>query len=217
MLYGGTTGMVRLYDTKERRVVKEICTESSSSNNQRVLCICCSPLGTNFVTSTSIGEGGQLCLWDMKTLTMERQLLPKSDKACVHCCSFNHNGQLLLIGSSDGTSSILDLRTSEIFATWPSHSGGVVSTEFSSDETACYTLGADKKFTSWSANRTGQKLCDLDIHCDFSDPISTYGKRFCFNSDASHVLTCGPLGGVIYKIGNSHVPPVLDIWSTTSQ
>ncbi|GBN41501.1 hypothetical protein AVEN_211666-1 [Araneus ventricosus] len=63
--------MVRLYDTKERRVVKEICTESSSSNNQRVLCICCSPLGTNFVTSTSIGEGGQLCLWDMKTLTME--------------------------------------------------------------------------------------------------------------------------------------------------
>ncbi|CAL1273797.1 unnamed protein product [Larinioides sclopetarius] len=204
LLYGGTTGMVRLYDTKERRVVKEICTESSSSNNQRVLCICCSPLGTNFVTSTSLGEGRQLCLWDMKTLTMERQLLPKSDKACVHCCSFNHNGQLLLIGSSDGTSSILDLRTSEIFATWPSHSGGVVSTEFSSDETVCYTLGADKKFTSWSANRTGEKLCNLDIHCDFSEPIFTYGKRFCFNSDGSHVLTCGPLGGVIYKKKDVH-------------
>ncbi|GFY72982.1 WD repeat-containing protein 91 [Trichonephila inaurata madagascariensis] len=213
LLYGGTTGIVRMYDTKERRVVKEICTENASNSNQRVLCICCSPLGTNFVTSTSTGEGGQLCLWDMKTLSMERQVLPKTDKSCVHCCSFNHNGQLLLIGFSDGTSSILDLRTFEIFASWPSHTGGVLSTEFSSDETSCYTMGSDKKFYSWSANRVGQKLSELEIHSDpfDSETISSYGKRFCFNSDGSHVLTCGPLGGVIYKLANSTTTPVLDI------
>ncbi|GIY16531.1 WD repeat-containing protein 55 homolog, partial [Caerostris darwini] len=211
LLYGGTTGVVRLYDTKERRVLKEISTDNGSNSNQsKVICLCCNPIGTNFVTSTSINEGGQLCLWDMKTSVMERNLLPKSEKICVNCCSFNHNGQLLLIGLSDGTSSILDLRTSENFATWPSHTGAVLTTEFSSDETSCYTLGCDQKFSSWSINKVGQKLADFDVHCE-APTVNSYGKRFSFNSDGSYVLTCGPLGGVIYKVDSSLATPVLDI------
>lgn len=38
-----------------------------------------------------------------------------------------------------------DLRTSENIATWKSHEGGVLSTEFSCDETLCYTMGSDGK------------------------------------------------------------------------
>ncbi|KAG8188425.1 hypothetical protein JTE90_007994 [Oedothorax gibbosus] len=215
LLYGGTTGIVRVYDTKDRRVVKEISTDNVNSN-QRVHCICCNPLGTNFVTSASIGEEGQLSLWDMKTLTLERHLLP--DKSVTNCCSFNHNGQLLLVGLSNGNSSILDLRSSEVIATWPSHKGGVYSTEFNSDETACYTMGSDQKLCSWSAHKIGDKVSSIELNPEGmqadtaeTQSIYSYGKRFCFNGDGSYVLTCGPLGGIIYKVSNSTATPVLDI------
>lgn len=218
LFYGGTTGVVRIYDTKERRVVKEIFTNSTGSSNQKVFCICSNPLGTNFVTSASSGEESSLCLWDLKTLGIEKQLSVSSDKSQALCCSFNHNGQLLLIGSSDGLSSILDLRTSENIATWKSHNGSVLSTEFSSDEILCYTMGSDGKFSSWSVHKTGHNVCDYEFAKDPSkteaaEPQSfkSFGKRFTFNSDGNYVLTCGPLGGIIHKLTNTAATSVLDI------
>ncbi|XP_015911226.1 WD repeat-containing protein 91 [Parasteatoda tepidariorum] len=215
LLYGGTTGTLRIYDSKERRVMKELFVDGSGENDQKVLCICCNPLGNNFVTSATLQEGGQLSLWDMKSLTLERYLLPPSHNACVYCCSFNHNGQLLLVGLSNGTSSILDLRTSENIATWTSHSGGVLSTEFSSDETLCYTMGEDGKFSSWNVNQTGHKSSELQIHSESiptrSHELRSFGKLFSFSNDGNHVLTCGPLGGVIYKVTPSSATSVLDI------
>ncbi|XP_054723207.1 WD repeat-containing protein 91-like [Uloborus diversus] len=218
LLYGGTTGIVRIYDTKERRVVKEVFTDNNSASNQRVICICSNPLGTNFITSTSIGEGGQLSLWDVKTLGLEWQLPRTSDTSCAYCCSFNHNGQLLLIGSSDGTSSILDLRTAESIASWTSHSTNVLSTEFSLDETTCYTMGSDGKFCSWSVNKTGRKIDEFPIHPEAipaETPTNSFGKLFSFNNDGNYVLTCGPLGGIIYKVSGSSFTSVLDIGGHT--
>lgn len=216
LLYGGTTGVVRVYDTKERRVVTEFFTNTSGISNQKVLCICSNPLGTNFVASASCDEENPLCLWDLKSFVMEKQLSVFADKSCVYCCSFNHNGQLLLIGSSDGTSSILDLRTSENIATWKSHAGSVLSTEFSCDETLCYTMGSDGKLHSWSVNKTGHKVCSYELHGDarFESQCS-YGKLFTFNNDGNYMLTCGPLGGIIYKMTNSTATSVLDIGGHT--
>ena len=64
----------------------------------------------------------------------------------------------------------------------------------------------------WSINRVGEKLQQLDIHDGATGPfvMSGFGgykqqqapqaKLFAFDSTGTHVLTCAPYGGIIYKV-----------------
>jgi WD40 repeat protein len=61
------------------------------------------------------------------------------------CCTFNHNGQLLVTGCSDGVVRIFDLRRSECIDSWPAHQGEALGIQLTADFTACYTLGSDGK------------------------------------------------------------------------
>ena len=69
------------------------------------------------------------------------------------------------------------------------------------------------QFTQWSINRVGEKLQQLLIHDGATGPfvMSGFGgykqqqapraKLFAFDSTGTHVLTCAPYGGIIYKVG----------------
>lgn len=59
------------------------------------------------------------------------------------------------------------------------------------------------QLNSWSVNKTGHKVCSYELHSDTSEAAQSrqsYGKRFTFNNDGNYMLTCGPLGGIIYEV-----------------
>lgn len=224
LLHSASSGCVRLYDIKERKVVGEVSVESSPSSSLKTQCIECSPTEAGFVVSSCSSEGGvlqgQLGFWDMRTLQVLHRLPLASKNSYVHCCSFNHNGQLLLAGTSDGSTCIFDLRSAERIATWASHAGSVFTAQFSTDETTCYTIGKDGKFFQWSVNKTGHRVAELAIHSGATGPFSVksgsilcdpVGKLFVFNNDGSHILTCGLNGGMIYKVSKNSIAPGLNI------
>ncbi|XP_067133024.1 WD repeat-containing protein 91 isoform X2 [Centruroides vittatus] len=223
LLHGNTTGRIRFYDIKERKNVCDISPETNSLlKDQKIMTLVCSPTEAFFACSTSpntshsneksdstTNQRGQLLLWDMRTIQFERSLLKESSHTNVNCCAFNHNGQLLIAGTVDGRICMFDLRAGESIATWSAHDGDVFCLQFSPDETACYTMGGDGKFIQWSINKTGDKMAELAIHNGATGPFilpnnpsvhhHPVGKLFTFDSDGSHVLTCGPSGGIIYK------------------
>ncbi|KAG1702360.1 WD repeat-containing protein 91 [Nymphon striatum] len=68
----------------------------------------------------------------------------KAPAATFNCCIFNHNGQLLIGGTSDGRLTLFDVRCNGCIASWNCHENVAVKTiQFSSDETSCYSLGAN--------------------------------------------------------------------------
>lgn len=61
------------------------------------------------------------------------------------CCAYNHNGQLLVVGCSDGTVRTVDLRHSEVIDCWSGHQGAVTALQLTPDQNYCYSLGQDNK------------------------------------------------------------------------
>lgn len=66
------------------------------------------------------------------------------------CCTFNHNGQLLVAGCSDGIVRIFDLRRSDCIDSWTAHQGETLTIQLTADFTACYSLGSDGKASDCS-------------------------------------------------------------------
>ncbi|XP_076363628.1 WD repeat-containing protein 91 isoform X1 [Tachypleus tridentatus] len=237
LLHGNKSGSLKIYDTKERRTVCDISADSAGClKEQRIMSITCSPTEASFVCSTcpppprytsrsevpSSPLQGKLLLWDMRTMQLERQLHVANTQSVINCCSFNHNGQLLLAGTSEGKICLFDMRTCECITNWVAHNGEVYSTQFSTDETACYTMGNDGKFIQWSINKTGQRISELSVHSGATGPFTLtghptthrhnpVGKLFAFDCDGSHVLTCGGSGGIVYKLTSGMVSPLLSL------
>jgi WD40 repeat protein len=63
----------------------------------------------------------------------------------VGCCTYNHNGQLLVAGATDGVVRVFDIRKGECVDSWLAHEGSVLSLQLSADFTSCFTLGQDGK------------------------------------------------------------------------
>lgn len=63
---------------------------------------------------------------------------------------------------------------------------------------------ANFQFHSWSINKTGHKACSYELHSnprsEAAESQCSYGKLFTFNNDGNYMLTCGPLGGIFYKV-----------------
>jgi WD40 repeat protein len=83
----------------------------------------------------------------------QRSLMLDSNQVCAvaSCCTFNHNGQLLVAGCSDGTVRIFDLRRSDCIDSWTAHQGETLAIQLTADFTACYSLGSDGKASGFSA------------------------------------------------------------------
>lgn len=72
------------------------------------------------------------------------------------CCTFNHNGQLLVTGCNDGIVRIFDLRRSDCIDSWTAHQGETLAIQLTADFTVCYTLGSDGKASSVTIRRSLQ-------------------------------------------------------------
>ncbi|XP_071440748.1 WD repeat-containing protein 91 [Hetaerina americana] len=216
LLYGTRSGIIRLYDTREKKNVWELGSEATSSlRDTRIVDICCSPTESSFVcSSVPDGSQGKLMLYDIKTRKLERVLPLQSASpsspvfpVAVTCSAFNHNGQLLVAGCNDGYVRVFDLRRSDCIDSWCAHKSDVLSIQLSNHYTFCYTLGRDGKFCQRSLNQPGHQIWEASLVdpnvVPFvntgATPLSN-GRLFTFDPSGSHMLLCGLSGGIVYQI-----------------
>jgi hypothetical protein len=215
---GNRQGVVRLYDTRDNRIMWELGADAASPlKDARIMMIRCSPVESTFICSVALPTqtAGKLLLFDIKTKKLERSLTLgcTQSSAVGTCCTFNHNGQLLVVGCSDGVVRIFDLRRSDCIDSWMAHQGEALAIQLTADFTVCYTLGSDGKLCQRSLNQSGQVMWEASLwNCPPLQNLAVpYGQLFAFDPPGSHVLTCGLTGGNIYQVCGSGLNCLLEL------
>ncbi|XP_071946900.1 WD repeat-containing protein 91-like [Antedon mediterranea] len=232
LLLGSCSGAVKLFDTTSKRT---LCEAETDPLYPRIQSLTCSPNDSAFVCSASRNPNdvmspdissypeSKLMVWDMKLMKLQKELPLLANSGCINCCSYNHNGHLLITGFSDGKIRIFDMQRYESLLSWKAHSGQVFSAQFSPDENSVYSMGEDGKFCQWSIQQVGQKINELPIHNGATGPfvVSGYGgykqeqipcgKLFAFDPSGGHVMTCAMNGSLVYKVDDDRFESTLTI------
>lgn len=190
-LHGDNNGSIQLHDTRDCKTLWEIQHEGS-----RVVSLTCSPLDSTFICSVSDSSESKLLLYDVKTRKLERTL-PMDGNLTALCSVFNHNGQLLITGLSNGNLLIHDLRRNEIIDNLTCHLSPVIDVELINDYTNICVLSEDGKLCQRSLNQTGKIMWETKIKIEKN---SVHGKMFTFDQSGNHMLLCTQTGGNIYKV-----------------
>lgn len=157
LLLGNRSGNIRLFDVKEMKSFYEASSDSSyprivslSSSPSSGAFVCCATVnrartasGSEAGPVSSIARIGKLTLWELRTMKQIKHLEIQSGPVSINCCSFNHNGHLLLTGGVDGVIRLFDMQQHKVISQWDGHAGEVQTLQFSSDETSCYSIGTD--------------------------------------------------------------------------
>lgn len=190
-LHGDNNGLIQLHDTRDCKTLWDIQHE-----NSRIVTLICNPTESTFVCSVSDGNEGKLLLYDIKTRKLERTL-PLEQNVTALCSTFNHNGQLLITGLSNGNILIHDLRRNEIIDNLNCHSSPIIDIELINDFTNICAQSEDGKLCQRSLNHSGKILWETKIKID-KNPV--HGKLFTFDQSGSYMLLCTQTGGNIYKV-----------------
>ncbi|XP_050533685.1 WD repeat-containing protein 91 [Daktulosphaira vitifoliae] len=214
ILLGCDDCTIILYDAKEMKILWEL-NPFKQSSNLRIQTIKCSPTDSTFVCSLVSKDNNKLLLYDLKTKKMERQLILGNDDVAVTCCSYNHNGQLLYAGCTDGSVRTVDLRHSEIVDRWTPHTDCLMCLQLSPDHNDCYTLGADKKICRTSMNGNKQS-CVWEVNLKNDNLLQSnmcLNQAFTIDQSGSYMLLSHSQnnGGNIYKITSSGLSIVLSL------
>lgn len=190
-IHGDNNGAIQLHDTRDCKTIWEIQHDGS-----RIVSLLCNPNDSTFVCSVSNANEGKLLLYNIKNKQIERTL-PLEKNLMALCSSFNHNGQLLVTGLSNGNVLIHDLRRNEIIDNLNCHSSPVIDIELTSDYTNICALSEDGKLCQRSLNRTKKLIWETKIEIEKN---FVHGKLFTFDQSGNHMLLCSQNGGNIYTV-----------------
>ncbi|KYN39582.1 WD repeat-containing protein 91 [Trachymyrmex septentrionalis] len=217
-LHGDNNGLIQLHDTRDCKTLWDIQHE-----NSRIVTLICNPTESTFVCSVSDGNEGKLLLYDIKTKKLERTL-PLEQNVTALCSAFNHNGQLLITGLSNGNILIHDLRRNEIIDNLNCHSSPIIDIELINDFTNICAQSEDGKLCQRSLNHFGKILWETKIKIE-KNPV--HGKLFTFDQTGNYMLLCTQTGGNIYKMPPGAQGKILELgghkgtlccdWSTANQ
>ncbi|XP_011700563.1 PREDICTED: WD repeat-containing protein 91 [Wasmannia auropunctata] len=217
-LHGDNNGLIQLHDTRDCKTLWDIQHE-----NSRIVTLICNPTESTFVCSVSDGNEGKLLLYDIKTRKLERTL-PLEQNVTALCSAFNHNGQLLITGLSNGNILIHDLRRNEIIDNLNCHSSPIIDIELINDFTNICAQSEDGKLCQRSLNHFGKILWETKIKIE-KNPV--HGKLFTFDQSGNYMLLCTQTGGNIYKMPPGAQGKILELgghkgtlccdWSTANQ
>ncbi|KYN05285.1 PREDICTED: WD repeat-containing protein 91 [Cyphomyrmex costatus] len=217
-LHGDNNGLIQLHDTRDCKTLWDI-----QHDNSRIVTLICNPTESTFVCSVSDGNEGKLLLYDIKTKKLERTL-PLEQNVTALCSAFNHNGQLLITGLSNGNILIHDLRRNEIIDNLNCHSSPIIDIELINDFTNICAQSEDGKLCQRSLNHFGKILWETKIKIE-KNPV--HGKLFTFDQTGNYMLLCTQTGGNIYKMPPGAQGKILELgghkgtlccdWSTANQ
>lgn len=201
-LHGDNNGLIQLHDTRDYKTLWDIQHE-----NSRIITLLCNPTESTFVCSVSDSNEGKLLLYDIKTRKLER-ILPMEQNVIALCSAFNHNGQLLITGLSNGNILIHDLRRNEIIDNISCHASPIIDIELINDYTNICTQSEDGKLCQRSLNHSGKILWETKIKVEKN---TVHGKLFTFDQSGNYMLLCTQTGGNIYKVYNFYYLAILNI------
>ncbi|KAG9428724.1 WD repeat-containing protein 91 isoform X1 [Apis mellifera carnica] len=217
-LHGDNNGLIQLHDTRDYKTLWDIQHE-----NSRIITLLCNPTESTFVCSVSDSNEGKLLLYDIKTRKLER-ILPMEQNVTALCSAFNHNGQLLITGLSNGNILIHDLRRNEIIDNISCHASPIIDIELINDYTNICTQSEDGKLCQRSLNHSGKILWETKIKVEKN---TVHGKLFTFDQSGNYMLLCTQTGGNIYKMPPGTQAKILELgghkgtlccdWSTANQ
>ncbi|KJE96129.1 WD repeat-containing protein 91 [Capsaspora owczarzaki ATCC 30864] len=162
LLLGLADGTIKLFNTDTRKAMFDLTVDPQYP---RIVELACSPLGTSFVCSAASAakpSEGQLLLWNLKTMKLERSLVLEPAPTRINSARYNHNGSLLVTGAEDGCIRVFDMSSQQAIMVWTAHEGEVYSVQFSFDETSVFSLGADGKFRQWNLH-TEAKITEIAV------------------------------------------------------
>jgi len=225
---GSESGILRLHDSTENKTISEIGRNDMEVENAKILNISCSPTDRNVAMATIDNCGrGRILLFSLNYCTIEKSF----DLGCgswltANSCLFNHNGNILIAGCSDGTLRMLDIRNEEWLESWEAHSGQVIGLQVTQDHTRCYSFGSDHKLVRHNLAKCGS----FEWSGSIADCFSCHGNQaFSLHQSGKHVLTtCGHNGAKIYQVSGDGLKPMLDLqghrsplvacdWTTANQ
>lgn len=164
-----------MWSARQRRVLRT--TVVSRDPAGRIVALACSPKRPLFVVSLNSGgnaTAGQISHGKLVAINLQTgrhvqnfQLSgsARQSNVQVHSCTFNHNGNMILAGGSDGVVRIFETQSQKPIMSFPAK-GLSVSPDrqlscvrFSSNETTVFTSGAgDGVVQEWSLHKLGQPL-----------------------------------------------------------
>ncbi|XP_043488246.1 WD repeat-containing protein 91 [Polistes fuscatus] len=217
-LHGDNNGLIQLHDTRDCKTLWEIQHEGS-----KIITLLCNPTDSTFVCSVTDSTENKLLLYDIKSKKLER-ILPTEQNVIALCSAFNHNGQLLITGMSNGNILIHDFRQNEIISNFSFHSSAVIDIELINDFNNFCTRTQDGKLCQRSLNHSGKILWESKIKIENN---AYHGKLFTFDQSGNYMLLCTQNGGNIYKTPPSMQTKVLELgghkgtlccdWSSANQ
>eukprot|EP01130_Rhizamoeba_saxonica_P011124 TRINITY_DN4608_c0_g2_i1.p1 TRINITY_DN4608_c0_g2~~TRINITY_DN4608_c0_g2_i1.p1 ORF type:complete len:401 (-),score=83.13 TRINITY_DN4608_c0_g2_i1:58-1137(-) len=203
LLCASIDGKVKIWNVQGDKCVGEV---STPSGYKRVQDIRCSPVQNNHFAVSCASESGKgvLLIWDLVKLQIVNRL--KLEPATVLTSfDYNHNGTVIVGGSSDGYMRIFDVSNSKSIARWKAHQTGVSSVKFSFDETKIYSVGEGNELFQWSAHSSKQ-LQSYEYEGRFPDQRQTYRTNISINNVGSHFLVGSQYNrGLVYNI-NDPIP-----------
>lgn len=161
-----------LWDVKTGKEIRRF-----SGHSDAVLAAKISPDGTMLATSSS---DKSIILWD---LSNGKQLHCMADQpGNVDGLAFNHQGTLLASGSGD-TVCLWDVRTGKLARRWPGIQGGVLSVDFSPNDTELLIGCINSLHTAVWDVATGLPLYRLP-------DLGGWNRDAAFSSDGKLIATC---------------------------
>lgn len=213
---GSADGRIRIWNVNEDNIVDNILLSPYPSIKE----IACSPVGDIFATSSGSLSKDQktsgLFLYSTKTL----QLIRKDEMGTViNAITFNHNGNMMVIGGHDGHIRIYDVSTMTSIVSWKAHNGPVINVRYSRDETEVYSIGQDEKILRWSVHNPG-KIVNSYVYYGINEYSGKIDIAFDSIQNYFIVPSKFPQGQIYHEsqqkpilaIGNHHSPVVSCDW-----
>lgn len=223
LLCGTTDARVKVWNVFGDRDVGDIVTDQEFP---RVEDLSCNPSGANFVAALSSArrDSGQLVLYNLKTFKVENKLT-MSKTSTVTALSYNHNGSLVLAGSTDGMIRVFDMKTCAAIAGFQAHSHEVAAVQFSADETSIFSVGKDNKIMQWSMHQMGKVVREYS-YPGFCRERPFLNGRIAFDSEGHHFVVPSLFNyAIIYHVDHptpvslvqGHTAPVIGVdWHPTT-
>jgi WD domain, G-beta repeat len=164
---GGTTGLIRLWDTDSGKEVGSL----EDHANKTVAAISFDPTGKELATA---GSGGTVVVWDVAA--GKARLFLKGDGKPVNALAYSPDGKTLAAGGDGKTVHLWDPATGKETATLVGHRGEVMALAYSPDGRVLASAGEDECVRLWDP-QTGQSGQTLRIpHSAWGVAVGPGGK-----------------------------------------
>ncbi|HET6447397.1 MAG TPA: BTAD domain-containing putative transcriptional regulator [candidate division Zixibacteria bacterium] len=180
LVTGGYDGMLKIWDINPGRELLTI-----SAHDDQVYDIAYSPDGLRLATA---GFDGKAKLWDPATGLLVRSLPPENASSGLSSLDLSQDGEVMALGSWDGTVYVTDMATEQVRISLPAHMAPIIGMDLSADGKQLATAGWDGTAKIWDLD-SGEPVLTLFSRDDLGTNLAISG--LALSLDGKYLYTGG--------------------------